>query len=52
MQFLDKEEKNLTRKFLNNGFLIHKVEKKESLNYIHSLILKSASKILHSKKIN
>ena len=28
MQFIDKEEQNLTRKFLNNGFLIHKAEKK------------------------
>jgi len=52
MQFIDKEEQNLTRKFLNNGFLIHKAEKKKSLTYIHDLILKSVSKILHSKKIN
>ena len=32
MQFIDKEEQNLTRKFLNNGFLIDKVEKKKSSN--------------------
>ena len=50
MNFLDQNEKNLTKKFLHNGYLIEKSESKKSLKYIKEIVQKSVSKYLKIKK--
>ena len=49
MYFLDKKEKQLTDKFLKNGYVIKKAENK-SYNYILNTLTKGISKTLKIKK--
>lgn len=53
MNFLNKNENKLTKKFLQNGYIINKSESKNSLQYIEATIQKSVRKYLNiEKKIN
>jgi sporadic carbohydrate cluster 2OG-Fe(II) oxygenase len=49
MNFLNKEEKKKTKIFLENGYIISKVENISSLKYISSLISKSINQQLKKK---
>ena len=51
MNFLEKNERNTIKNFLNKGYLIHNVERKKSLTYIYNLIKTASSKILKKKNI-
>lgn len=51
MNFLSHKEKQLSKKFFNQGYIISEVEKKKSLQYIMSLTKKSIYKII-KKKVN
>ena len=54
MIFLNKNEKNITKKFLENGYIIFKAENKNSLLEIKKLLLNTInkSKTLYKAKIN
>jgi len=52
MSFLNLEEKKKTKQFLNNGYLILKVNELKSLRYITNCIEDSVKKELKKKKIN
>ena len=45
MNYLKKNEQKLINTFLKRGYLIGKVENKDSLNYIEQLIKKSLFKL-------
>ena len=50
MTFLNDDEKRQSHKFLSKGYIISKVESRNSLEYIHQLIDKKINKILMNKK--
>jgi hypothetical protein len=52
MSFLSNSEKKLSQKFLEKGYIISKVEDRNSLKVILNLVLRSIHKIIKDKKIN
>ena len=50
MNFLLKKELSESNKFLKQGYIISKVEKRKSLNYLKSIITINSQKILKKKK--
>ena len=50
MSFLNKKEKNISNKFLENGFIIGDIENNKSLELINKLIKKKVNKILNLEK--
>ncbi len=52
MEFLSKKEIAYSKKFLQNGFIISKIEEKKSLNYLKNLVLKHSKIILKKNIIN
>jgi hypothetical protein len=48
--FLNKEEKKISKEFLDKGYIIKKVSNKKSLEYITLLIKKSIQSVLKNKK--
>lgn len=48
--FLKIEEKKISKEFLHNGYIIKKIANRNSLDYISSLIKKSAQVALGKKK--
>ena len=50
--FLNNEEKKISKEFLDRGYIIKKVSNKKSLEYITLLIKKSAQLILSNKTTN
>ena len=52
MTFLSKLEKNVSKKFLDKGYIISKVENIDSLTIIINLILKSIKKRFKNQRIN
>ena len=52
MEFFKKNEISVSRKFIKNGYIISKVEKTLSINYLKNLILKHSKRILKKKNIN
>jgi sporadic carbohydrate cluster 2OG-Fe(II) oxygenase len=52
MTFLSKLEKNVSKKFLDKGYIISKVENIDSLTIILNLILKIIKKRVKNKRID
>lgn len=52
MNFLSKKEKLISNQFLSKGYLVKKVENKQSLNFIKKIITDNAKKILKTRSIN
>ncbi len=50
MNFLNKKEKNLSKNFLNNGYIICKSESTNSLNFILKILNESIKNYLSTKK--
>jgi hypothetical protein len=48
--FLNNDEKKISKEFLDRGYIIKKISNKKSLEYITLLIKKSAQLILGNKK--
>lgn len=52
MEFLNKNEKKISNKFLKKGYIINQAEDKKSLNYITKLFNKSIKKIINQKVLD
>lgn len=52
MNFLLKKEISQSNKFLKQGYIISKVEKRKSLNYLKNIISVNSQKILKRKNLN
>ena len=52
MNFLNKKEKQKNKIFLQKGYIISKIEDKSSLQYISSLILKTAKQVLKANNFS
>ena len=52
MNFFLKKELSESNKFLKQGYIISKVEKTKSLNYLKNIITFNSQKILKKKNLN
>lgn len=52
MNFLSDNERRISKNFLTRGYSVLKIKERKSLNFIHSLILKSVKSLIGKKNFS